>query len=107
MIKEEPNINYIEQLSGGEQTFKDKLITIIKNEFPEELRTYESNLKAQKYKLAADNVHKLKHKISILGLERSYKIAEDYENELRDGKIDLKYDFNQILLTISNYLDTL
>jgi hypothetical protein len=32
---------------------------------------------------AAQSVHKLKHKISILGLEKSYYIVEEYESDLK------------------------
>ncbi|MBT8324972.1 MAG: Hpt domain-containing protein [Winogradskyella sp.] len=103
---EQPNLRYIEQLSAGEETFKQKLISIIKKEFPTEVQTYNSNLDAKKYSLAADNVHKLKHKISILGLEKSYKVAQDHENQLRDNNLDLKNAFNGILIIISNFLDT-
>jgi hypothetical protein len=31
--------------------------------------------------LRPQSVHKLKHKISILGLEKSYYIAEEYESD--------------------------
>ncbi|NNK39827.1 MAG: hypothetical protein HKP45_04125 [Winogradskyella sp.] len=54
---EQPNLNYIEQLSAGDEIFKQKLISIIKKEFPNELHTYISNLNAKKFMLAADNVH--------------------------------------------------
>ena len=107
MIKERPNIDYIEQLSAGDHLFKQKLIQIIKSEFPAELQTYESNMRAQQYLQAAENVHKLKHKISILGLVNSYKIAEDYENDLKKGKLGLKCSFSEILVTIADFLDTL
>ena len=70
---EKPNLSYINELSGGDEAFKNKLITIIKKEFPEEKEVYFKNFKAKNFKASAENVHKLKHKISILGLEKSYK----------------------------------
>jgi len=67
---ETPNLNYIEALSGGDITFKAKLIEVIKNEFPKESEAYFSNITQKNHQKAADDVHKLKHKISILGLEK-------------------------------------
>ena len=104
---EQPNQTYIDNLSGGDAAFKQKLIDIIKKEFPEEKQVYFNNFKAKKYKLTADNVHKLKHKISILGLEKSYAIAVAYENNLLEGNTKQKEEFEAILNSITNYLKTL
>ena len=104
---EGPNLSYIKSLSGGEASFEEKLISIIKKEFPEEKRTYYNNIKEEKYAEAADNVHKLKHKISILGLEKSYDVAADFENDLRQNSIALKDDFEDILKKITNFLSTI
>ena len=104
---EKPNLSYIKSLSGGEQEFEEKLIRIIKDEFPNEKSIYFENLNAENYLKAADVVHKLKHKISILGLEKSYHIAVDYENDLRENNLNLKDDFETILKIITDYLITL
>jgi HPt (histidine-containing phosphotransfer) domain-containing protein len=101
---EQPNKSYIHSLSGGDTVFEQKLIDIIKNEFPDEKKVYFKNMAEKKYKLAADNVHKLKHKISILGLERSYETAVAFENNLLDGSIELKDKFESILTIMTNYL---
>jgi len=102
---EQPNQNYINTLSGGDEVFKQKLINVIKKEFPEEKQVYFKNYNAKNYKLAADNVHKLKHKISILGLEKSYGVAVAYENNLLEGSINQKEQFEAILNNITNYLE--
>ncbi len=104
---EQPNKSYIHSLSGGDKVFEQKLIDIIKNEFPDEKGVYFNNMAEKKYKLAADNVHKLKHKISILGLERSYETAVAFENNLLEGSTELKDEFESILTTITNYLQQL
>lgn len=104
---EQPNQSYINSLSGGDEAFKQKLIDVIKSEYPEEKEVYVNNYNAKNYKLAADNVHKLKHKISILGLEKGYEVAVAYENNLLDGSIDQKEEFEAILYSITNYLKTL
>ncbi|MEL0644076.1 Hpt domain-containing protein [Olleya sp. Ti.3.14] len=102
---EQPNQSYINSLSGGDEAFKQKLIDIIKIEYPEEKQVYFDNFEANNFKLAADNVHKLKHKISILGLEKGYEVAVAYENNLLDGASDLKDQFEAILKSITDYLE--
>ena len=106
-MKEQPNLTYIKSMSGGDELFESKLIDIIKNEFPLEKAEYFSNFRKKDFKLTASNVHKLKHKISILGLEKSYAIAVDYENNLLEGSIDLADDFESILSCITNFLEDL
>ncbi|MFD2433945.1 Hpt domain-containing protein [Mesonia maritima] len=95
-MKEQPNLSSIKELSGGDTDFESLLINIIKKELPEEIETYHNNLSSKNYQLAADNVHKLKHKISALGLEASYYLATDYENELRENNLSKKYDFEEV-----------
>lgn len=104
---EQPNLSYIHSMSGGDKAFEQKLIDIIKAEFPEEKNVYFENIKAENYKLTAENVHKLKHKISILGLEKSYEIAVAFENNLLEGKTTLQDEFEAILTTMTNYLQQL
>lgn len=101
---EQANLSYIESMSGGDKAFEKKLIEIIKKEFPQEKEEYYANYSAEKYSKAAENVHKLKHKISILGLEKSYEIAVVFENNLFKGETDLNKDFESILNNITNYL---
>ncbi|MDO6595997.1 Hpt domain-containing protein [Oceanihabitans sp. 2_MG-2023] len=102
---EQPNQSYINSLSGGDQAFKQKLIDVIKKEFPEEKLVYFNNYNAKNYKLAAENVHKLKHKISILGLEKGYEVAVAYENSLLEGSTNHKEAFEAILNSITIYLE--
>ena len=104
---EQPNLSYIHSMSGGDKAFEQKLIDIIKAEFPEEKKVYFNNIAAENYKLTAENVHKLKHKISILGLEKSYDVAVNYENNLIDGNTKGRTDFESILQIMTNFLETL
>ncbi len=104
---EQPNQTYIDQLSAGNKTFKEKLIAVIKEEFPDEKAVYLNNIQTKNYKEAAENVHKIKHKISILGLEKSYEVARAFENNLKEGNTDLQEDFENILHVISEYLLTM
>ena len=104
---EAPNLIYINKLSGGDEAFKNKLISVIQKEFPEEKGLYVKNIKSENFKLSAENVHKLKHKISILGLEKGYEVAVNYEENLLEGHTKGREDFEEILKNITNYLTTL
>ncbi len=106
-MKEQPNLSYIHQLSGGDPVFEEKLITILKKEFPEEKTKYFKHLEEKNYKLAAEDVHKLKHKISILGLELSYYLAEEYEDELKENDLSKKNEFEEVLQSMQHFIDEL
>lgn len=104
-MKETPNFNYVEKLSGGDKEFENHLIGIIKEEFPLEVESYLKNMAKSDLQLAAENVHKLKHKISILGLERGYELADVYEEELKDGNKRLSEKFNDMLQLMGDFLN--
>ena len=96
-MKESPNLSYIHQLSGGDKDFEKKLLAVVNRELPEEIEAYKYSIQTKSYKNAASDVHKLKHKISILGLEKSYRFAELYEDELREGINHRQAEFEEIL----------
>ncbi|MEM6719875.1 MAG: Hpt domain-containing protein [Bacteroidota bacterium] len=104
---EQPNLTYVEQLARGDENIRQTLIDVIKTEFPEEKKEYYESLDKKDYKKIEENVHKLKHKISILGLEKSYELANTYEHNLREHKMDGEADFEKILNTISAYIKTM
>lgn len=104
---EKPNLNYVNNLSGDDNNVKKLLIDVIKTEFPEEKKEYYESYENKEYKKIEENVHRLKHKISILGLVKSYEIANEYEHNLRVKSIDKSDDFDIILLVITEYLKTL
>ena len=106
-MMEKPNLNYVNNLSGDDSYVKELLIDVIKTEFPEEKKKYYESYHNKEFKKIEENVHRLKHKISILGLAKSYEIANEYEHNLRVKSIDKSDDFDIILLVITEYLKTL
>lgn len=104
---EVPNMKYIDELSGNDLSFKETFIKILKDEFPVEKLEYVDNIENNNTAAASQNVHKLKHKMNILGLEESYKVAVIFEEELRLGNSRLKDDFMKIMNTIENFLKTI
>ena len=104
---EHPNRSYIDSLCRGDKIFELKLIKVIKSEFPIEKQTYYEALEAKNFKELAEAVHKLKHKISILGLEKGYELAVQYENEIHEEQLGLSQIFEDILEKMTEYLRTL
>ena len=102
---EQANFSYIDVLSDGDNSFKQKLIEIVKNELPGEIEIYEQNMANLKFQDAAENVHKLKHKISILGMEESYQVAVNYEEDLKKNSLDLRESFEKILMQMIQFIN--
>lgn len=99
-----PNIIYLDQLCVDDDNSKLKMIQIIKKELPIEINAFKTNLHQNNFELAANCVHKLKHKISILGLEKSYYIAVQFENELKTGTNNLQNEFYKILTVMQDFV---
>ncbi len=106
MMNEKPNLNYLKEISGGDLEFEEKLLVIVKKELPEEINTYKNFLNENNFKQAAELVHKIKHKISILGLEKSYQVAIDYEEDLKQDNLNLKLEFEEILNSMISFIKT-
>jgi HPt (histidine-containing phosphotransfer) domain-containing protein len=104
---EKPNLNYINELAGDDNDFRATLIGVIKNELPTEINEYQDNLAAQNFNAAADNVHKLKHKISVMGMEQSYYLAEKFENNLKSSSTLLQAEFGQLLMAMQGFAASL
>lgn len=106
---EVPNLEYIEKLARGDKSIRNELINVIKTEFPDERKEYQISILKKDFKEIEGNVHRIKHKFSILGLERSYEKANDFEKSLRELELDLvqKEYFDKILEVISQYLKTI
>lgn len=104
---EQPNLDYIKELAAGDVSFEQKLIQVVKTELPDEIATYELNINNNAFAKAAENVHKLKHKLGIVGLVEGYDLAISYEEELKLGKNDLKEQFDTVLLSVVHFISGL
>ncbi|AJR04084.1 hypothetical protein [Siansivirga zeaxanthinifaciens] len=104
---DKPSLIYINKLSNGDEAFFKRLINVINIEFPQEKELYYYNINTNKYDIAADSVHKLKHKISILSFETGYQIASQHEDNLRAGNNTLAEEFDRVLILITKFLISL
>ena len=106
---EQPNLDYINDIARGEDAIKKELIGVVKKEFPEEKKEYFKSLENQDFNEIVDLVHRIKHKFIILGLTKSYEMANKYEENLRENILQEKQkeDFNRTLEAIELYLTTI
>jgi len=102
---ETPNLDYIYKMSGGDVGFEQKMISIIKTELAKEKEQFKEAMAASDHEAAAQMVHKLKHKISLLGLEDSYKKAHQFEDDLKEDSKVLEGDFIDILNNMTTFIN--
>jgi hypothetical protein len=102
---EQPNLNYIKKLSEGDEAFEAKLISILKKELPLEFQEFQQNFDEKNCIKTAENVHKLKHKISILGLTKAYEEAAKFENDLKDHQDTSRHEsFVKVIKSMMDFL---
>ncbi|KYG74932.1 Hpt domain-containing protein [Roseivirga ehrenbergii] len=102
-----PNLNYIKQLANGNATFENRILGVLKRELPEEIDGFRNSINSLDYALAAMLVHKIKHKVSLLGMEDGYKLTADFEDELREGAKSLQDDFEGLLKIMTTFLNSI
>ncbi|EAQ40439.1 hypothetical protein MED134_06779 [Dokdonia sp. MED134] len=104
---EKPNLSYIQELSGGDASFEKVLIGVVQAELPVEIAEYEENMKNSAFAKAAENVHKIKHKLGIVGLVDGYELAITYEAELKENNTRLEQAFKDILNSVIDFIKDL
>lgn len=104
---EQPNLSYINALSKGDDEFKKQVIAVLKEELSGEIESYFLYIENRDLKKTKEFVHRIKHKMSILGLEKSYKITNDFENNLADNSIENKEYFENALPAMLDFLKEL
>ncbi|MEM6686274.1 MAG: Hpt domain-containing protein [Bacteroidota bacterium] len=107
MQLDRPNLSYIQELADGDADFQASLIAILKKELPKEKEAFIESIEAENYQNSAEHVHKIKHKISILGLEKSYELAIAFEEELKNGNPKQYDTFLRILQNMEEFLMTI
>lgn len=106
-MTETPNLKYLDNLADGDEAFRQKFIGILKEEFPMEQKDYLMAIDNSLYREASEHVHKIKHKLNVLGVHQAYTLAVRHENELRNGEHKFQKDFLSVLGGIEAYLKTI
>lgn len=97
-------MSYINELSGDNVEFKNRIISILKEELPEEIRQYIQHKEQADFVQMHQMVHKLKHKITVLGLEKSYYLAGEYETNLKNKTTELQSEFENVLEVMQEFV---
>lgn len=101
---EQPNLDYLKEISDGQPEVIAQFVGIIKKEFPGEYEQYQQLMKEKDSQQAAAVVHKLKHKISILGLMEGRALAVTHEDALKAGDYQHSEAFAAVLEKIEVFL---
>ncbi len=106
-MMEQPNYSTINKLANGDESIKKMIFDVIIEEFPLEKEAYYKSILAKDAAKTKEHVHKIKHKISVLGLEKSYELANIYENNLLNSSIENHKDFEKTLEVISSFIKSI
>lgn len=104
---EAPNLSYVKKLSKGDLKFENSILQIVKEELHTEIDNYYNFLKLKNYTKTKVFVHRIKHKMSILGLEKSYEITNDFENSIITGNFKNQEYFERMLPIMLSFLEKL
>jgi hypothetical protein len=101
----QPNFDYFHQLARGDEAFLQELKLVMIKELPQEKHNYALCIAAENLAGAAAMVHKMKHKVGLLGMKEAYEQVQIYENALRDGDQPDSLEFEEIIEAIFTFLD--
>ncbi|NQX78001.1 Hpt domain-containing protein [Gilvibacter sp.] len=101
---EQPNLDYLNQIADGQPDVIAQFLGIIAQEFPGEAERYFSLIEEKDSIKAAAIVHKLKHKISILGLVQGRALAIAHEEALKIEDYQHTDAFAVVLKQIDEFL---
>lgn len=104
-IEERPGLAYVNQIAGERDfDFERKFLAILKAEFKAEMGEYLYHIRIDEPRAAAEIVHRMKYKLSVLGMEKGFAFAERHKEKLQLGDTSYDGDFKIILETISVFL---
>lgn len=104
---EEPNLVYIHKISKGDKDFEEMMINTVYEDLMVEIDNYNQFFKDNDLNKMKENVHRIKHKMSILGLKKSYELTNTYENNLREGSMQNREYFENMLPIMIKFLEDL
>jgi len=102
-----PNLNYVNDLAGDDESFRNQFIAILKTELPLEVELYRRYMEQEEWKSAAESVHKMKHKLGIASMDEAYEIAILFEEELKTGSKNSQIAFERELKRLSDFVNDL
>ena len=104
---EKANLSYLKKLAAGDLDFEKKIIAFLKLEFPQEKKSYQQHFELMEFTKAAADVHKIKHKISVLDLKKNHNLATQHEQNLKNSNTDLASEFDAVLEGMTAFINQL
>lgn len=101
---EQPNLSVIKEIAENDLDFENSILDILKSEFAKEVEAYKNSFNGKDFTESVSIVHKLKHKISLLGLQEGVQLATELETDLKQGNTKLHKKFLEVLDKIHVYL---
>jgi HPt (histidine-containing phosphotransfer) domain-containing protein len=101
---ETPNLDYLKQISGGDTDFENTMLNMLKLEFPKELNLLKSNFNDNNFMDLSLDIHKIKHKIGMLGMPKSLDLASICEKNIKEGNTEQYKELTLVLDRINVYL---
>lgn len=106
-LREIPNLDYVVDLVGTQDfEFRKKFVAIMRTEFTWDLGRYLYHIKIDEPRAAAEIVHKLKYKFSVLGMKKTFEFAEQHKAKLEVGDSGYDENFKVILKIVAKFLET-
>lgn len=80
-----PNLTYLHDIAPDDPGFRQRMLAILKNEFPVELQNYLQAISSRDWQSAVRYIHKIKHKFGVLGMPEAYELCQKLETDLDGG----------------------
>ena len=103
-MEEGPNLSYVMAIANNDAEFKKHFVHRLKEEFLWEVGMYLRHIKRNEPRSAAEIVTKLKYKIDMLDMKKSYYFTASFEENLRVGDDSEHEQFKNILQKIGVFL---
>ncbi len=105
--KYNPNLEFLSKQVLHNPEVLNKVVEVIKEEFPNDVKEYHQKIKAKLDVEASRAVHKLRHVVNLLNLKGGDTLTLTHENNLLKMDYSLCESFEEVLVEIKEFLNTL
>ena len=86
------NLDYIKNMSGGDQSIIRELVDVFVEQIPEFIQEMQDFFDKQDWPNLGMLAHKAKSSIAIMGMDSLAAMLKDFELDAKEGKSPEKYD---------------
>lgn len=99
-----PNLSFVQKLALTDADFQEKFVDKVKIEFSKQYNAYQDHIELAEPRAAAEIVQKLKYTFGFLGMPKSLEIANNHQELLHVGNVDMHHHFGKILSSVKDFL---